>query len=174
MCKRIAIILFLQLLATVTIAQGFYGSVQVIPKKIQQQMTGYTWHKGCPLPLSTMRYLTITYYGFDHKDHIGHMVILDQLALETLKIFQSLYQHKFPIERMILPYHYKSTNDSPSTTADNTVGYFCRSDAQTPNKYSSHSYGISIDINPRYNPAAISKNKQVSRDARDRFSPSLA
>ena len=33
------------------------------------------WHPGCPVPLSGMRVLTLTYWGFDHRTHTGQMVV---------------------------------------------------------------------------------------------------
>ncbi|PHQ78537.1 MAG: hypothetical protein COB66_08690 [Coxiella sp. (in: Bacteria)] len=56
---------------------------------------------------------------------------------------------------MQLPYHYHAKDDWPSTVDNNTPGFFCRADQQTPNKFSLHSYGVAIDINPRYNPALV-------------------
>lgn len=159
MLKQSFIAILFLFYSTLSAASGFYGSVQPIPQKIQQQMKGYTWHSNCPVALDKLSYLTITYYGFDHKDHIGHLIILQNLAMETLQMFQTLYQHKFPIQRMVLPYTFKSTNDWASTEQNNTVGFFCRKDDQSLNKFSTHSYGIAIDINPLYNPAAIGNHK---------------
>ncbi len=157
--KALGGFLFLTLLSGAAIGKGFYGSVQPIPQKIQQQMQGYTWHKGCPLSLKAMRYLTITYYGFDHKDHVGHLIVLKNIALETLEIFQGLYQQKYPIESMVLPSSFKSKDDWKSTEHDNTAAYFCRKDDQVLNRFSPHSFGIAIDINPLYNPSRVAKNK---------------
>ena len=155
------IIITLALLSSIIYAnpEEFSGSVQPIPNKIRKHMIGYTWNKNCPVPLDDLSYLSITYYGFDHKNHIGHLIILNNLALETLQIFRTLYRHKFPIERMVLPSSYKSTDDWKSTEHNNTLGFFCRKDDQTTTQFSKHSYGVAIDINPKYNPAPVSNHK---------------
>ena len=61
---------------------------------------------------------------------------------------------------MKLPSTYKATDDWPSTEDDNSLGFFCRQDQQSKNKYSPHSYGIAIDLNPLYNPAQVSSKRQ--------------
>ena len=38
---------------------------------------------------------------------------------------------------------------------NNTSGFYCRKDEQTPSQMSRHSYGLSIDINPIQNPAIV-------------------
>ena len=138
---------------------GFSGSFSPIPPSIQKKMQGYTWHKGCPFPLNRFVYLTMSYWGFDHQPHVGHMIILNQLGPETLSIFRALYKIHFPIEKMQLPYVYKSKDDWPSTEANNSVGFFCRLDQQTLGKFSSHSFGIAIDLNPRYNPSQVASKR---------------
>ncbi len=144
---------------------GFRGSVESIPSEIAKKMSDHTWHNGCPLPISSMSYLTVTYWGFDHKPHEGHLMVLNLLAGETLQIFQELYQIKFPIEKMVLPDAYASKKndwlaiDWASSEDDDTYGFLCRDDDQTPGKFSPHSYGVAFDINPAYNPSMIADNK---------------
>lgn len=132
---------------------GFRGSLEPIPANIAQKMIGHTWHSGCPLPLKSMSYLTLTYWGFDHKPHEGHLIVLNMLAGEALQIFNDLYKIKFPIEKMVLP------EDQASSEDNNSSGFSCRYDEQSPGQLSPHSYGIAIDINPVYNPSMIANNK---------------
>ena len=90
----------------------------------------------------------------DHKPHVGHLIILDSLALETLQIFKTLYQNTFPLSAWY--YHPLNNRDIwKSTEHDNTLGFFCRRDDQNSDQIFKHSYGIAIDIN-QYNPAPVS------------------
>jgi len=144
---------------------GFRGSIESIPNQISQKMLNHSWHNGCPLSLSSMSYLTVTYWGFDHKPHQGHLIILSLLAGETLQIFQELYKIKFPIEKMALLDSYASQKndwtsiDWKSSEDNNTSGFLCREDDQTAGEFSPHSYGMAIDINPVYNPSRVANNK---------------
>lgn len=138
---------------------GFSGSFEPIPKSIQKQMIGTTWHKGCPMALNKLSYLTLNYWGFDNKIHQGHLIVNRMIAADTLDIFSQLFAQKFPIAKMQLASNYKAKNDWPSTEDNNTVAFFCRIDDQSPGKFSSHSYGIAVDINPVYNPGILSKTK---------------
>lgn len=156
--KQFKILLISLLLSTSCFAETDYqASMQAIPPEIKQQMINHTWHAGCPMLQDNLSYLTVTYWGFDAKPHEGHIIVLKLLALETLQIFQDLYQLKFPIERMVLPDFYKT--DDESAADNNTYGFFCRPDGQNPTKFSPHSYGVAIDINPFYNPALIAGGK---------------
>jgi len=152
--------------ARLTYAQDeFRGSIESIPSEITKKMSDHTWHKGCPFPLSSMSYLTITYWGFDHNPHEGHLIVLNLLAGETLQIFHELYQIKFPIEKMVLPETYASQEndwlsiDWKQSEDDNTSGFLCRDDDQSPGQFSPHSYGVAFDINPVYNPSKVADNK---------------
>lgn len=161
--------------------EGFRGMVEPIAEKIAVQMKQHNiWHTGCPMPLNNMRYLTVTYWGFDHKSHEGHLIVLKNLAGETLQIFQDLYQIKFPIEKMLLPETYARTQkdngeniDLKSSEDNNTYGFFCREDGQRPGEFSPHSYGIALDVNPVQNPAKIANHKIVPITGKQYFDRNL-
>lgn len=155
------------LFTSVAFGQTFVGKMEPIPASVAKLMTGITWRQGCPIALEQLSYLTLTYWGFDNKTHEGHLVVLGSLAGETLQIFQELFNIKYPIERMELPETFKGKNDDwrildvKSADNNNTYGFFCRDDAQNPGQLSGHSYGVSLDINPLYNPAYVVNGKVV-------------
>ncbi len=111
----------------------------------------YTWHPGCPVPLKDLKYLNLTYYGFDHKTHKGILIVNKKLAEEVVEIFLQLYTQKFPIERMQLMDDFKG-NDVLAMTANNTSAFNCRQITRNSAVYSLHSYGRAIDINTKLNP----------------------
>lgn len=129
----------------------FQYSMQAIPAVVQNQMLKTTWHKGCPVPLSQLSYLKLSYWGFDHKPHMGTMIVNHALALQVIDIFKTLYAEKFPIKRMQPLYLYQG-NDDASLAANNTANFNCRPIAGNTGVFSNHAYGRAIDINPVQNP----------------------
>ena len=132
----------------------YHHTIQPIPKSIRERMVGDSWHKGCPVSLSDLSYLTVSFWGYDAKPHTGHIIVNHQVANETADIFQDLFNSRFPIERMTLPI---DTKDSPSE--NNTHGFDCYLDPTRPKDFSLHAFGLAIDINPRYNPLIASPGK---------------
>lgn len=130
---------------------GFHGKIMPIPTTIQTQMKHYTWQPNCPVPLADLRYLTLSYWGFDHKPHQGELIVNKVLAKEVLNLFNALYQHKFPIQQMQLMDVYHG-DDEASMAANNTSAFNCRAVTGHPTLFSQHSYGRAIDINPLINP----------------------
>ena len=125
--------------------------VFMIDNEIEKRMLkGISWHKGCPVSLQDLRYLRIKYLSFDKLTHVGEMIVHKEVADEVVDIFRELYTISYPIRKMKLVYHYKA-NDWQSIEADNTSAFNCRS-ATGSKKWSKHSYGKAIDINPIENP----------------------
>lgn len=131
--------------------ESFKSHISRIPSNVQNRMKHYTWHQGCPLPLTKLRYIELSYWGFDNKPHLGTLIVNQSLANEVVQIFKSLYEHKFPIERMQLMDEFKG-NDDAAMTANNTSAFNCRDITGKPGVFSQHSYGRAIDINTKINP----------------------
>lgn len=113
-------------------------------------MTGVSWRPSCPVPLSSLRYVRLTYRGFDGQDHIGELVVHADTATTMVSVFRKLYNAKFPIARMQLVDDY-GADDDRSTFANNTSAFNCRA-ITGGSAWSQHSYGRAIDINPVQNP----------------------
>jgi len=110
-------------------------------------------HPGCPVPLTDLRYLRMTYLGFDGVAHTGEMVVHHRYAAAVVDVFHRLYDARWPIRRMRLVDDYRG-DDERSMAADNTTGYNCRRVAGR-DVLSAHAYGAAIDINPAQNPYLI-------------------
>ncbi len=105
---------------------------------------------GCPVPLSALRYLTMSYRDFDGRARTGEMVVHRRWTREVRNAFGTLYDVGWPIARMRLVDDYGGDDDR-SMAANNTSGFNCRRVAgQT--SWSDHAYGEAIDINPLQNP----------------------
>ena len=138
------------LVAAAALAPGFHAKVQPIPSAVRAQMTGVSWHPGCPVPLSELRLLTLTYRGFDGRAHIGRLVANRDAASALVGVFGRLYAARFPIRRMQLVDAYGG-DDYRSIEADNTSAFNCRA-ATGSSRWSQHAYGRAVDVNPIENP----------------------
>src|SRR5512138_2614119 len=48
---------------------AFGSTVSALPAGIAAQMTGVSWRPGCPVPLSALRLVRLTYFGFHGQAH---------------------------------------------------------------------------------------------------------
>jgi hypothetical protein len=106
----------------------------------------YTWHPGCPQPLSGLALIHLTYWGFDKRAHVGELIVNAAVTRKIIRVFAVLYRARYQIRRMVLPDVYKGS-DPRSTNADNTSAFNCRLVDGT-NDWSMHAYGLAVDINP--------------------------
>lgn len=105
---------------------------------------------GCPVPLADLRYLTVTYHGFDGRQHQGELVVSARVADDVVTVFRTLYDNGFPIRSMRLVDDFAGSDDA-SMAADNSSAFNCRP-VTDGSSWSEHSYGEAIDLNPRENP----------------------
>jgi D-alanyl-D-alanine carboxypeptidase-like protein len=110
-----------------------------------------TWRPGCPVPLSSLRTLTIGYWGFDGKPHTGRLVVNQRVGPAIVGVFRVLWRAQFPVRRVV-PVEAYGGSDERSMRADNTSGYNCRGVAGSPGVWSQHAYGLAVDLNPLENP----------------------
>jgi hypothetical protein len=125
---------------------------QVAPLSSAQRaaMTPSVWHAGCPVPLSGLRRVTVTYVGFDGRAHRGALVVNAAVAAPVARAFGQLYAARFPIRRM-QPIEAYGGDDFRSIEADNTSSFNCRA-ATGSTHWSEHAYGRAIDLDPLENP----------------------
>ena len=156
--------LLLTLITPYFLFAGYHANISKISPAVKKHMIeGGSWHRGCPVPLSDLRYLTMTYKGFDGRDHHnGEMIVHRSVAREVTEIFGKLYASKYPIKRMRLVSDYHAS-DFQSIEADNTSAFNCRR-ATGSRGWSKHSFGKAIDINPIENPY-IRHNGKISHKA---------
>ena len=128
---------------------SYAASVEEIGPALAASMTAHDPAR-CPVPLADLRHAQVTYVGFDGRAHRGELVVHADVAADVVDIFAALYEERFPIERMRLIDEYGG-DDNASMAANNTSGYNCRYVAGSTN-WSTHAYGVAIDINPVQNP----------------------
>jgi hypothetical protein len=125
---------------------------QVAPLSAAQRraMTPSVWRPGCPVALSDLRRVTLTYVDFDGRAHRGALVVNRAVAAPVARAFGQLYAARFPIRRMV-PIEAYGGSDFRSIEADNTSAFNCRS-ATGSAHWSEHAYGRAIDLDPIENP----------------------
>ncbi|HEX6619352.1 MAG TPA: M15 family metallopeptidase [Solirubrobacteraceae bacterium] len=112
----------------------------------------HSWHPGCPVGPSGLRRLSVRYWGFDRRAHIGAMVVGTRAVAPLTGVFARLYARRFPIRRM-RPVDAYGGSDERSLAADNTAAFNCRYAVATgPKRWSAHAYGLAVDVNPVENP----------------------
>ena len=154
-------IILLTLIFSLTLLYADYKSniSKITPEIKQRMIKGNSWRKGCPVSLENLRYLRMTYKDFRGTDMTGELIIHKDVSTEVTQIFEALYEVDYPIHKMKLVSDYKG-NDWQSIEADNTSAFNCRN-ATGSKKWSKHSYGKAIDINPIENPY-ISRRGYIS------------
>ncbi|MEA2168426.1 MAG: hypothetical protein QOF76_1726 [Solirubrobacteraceae bacterium] len=129
---------------------GFHFSVHELGADRQAHMTGVSWHEGCPVPLSGLRLIRVSHYGFDRQVHSGRLVVNADATHAMRIVFRRLYQARFPLRR-VRPVDAYGGDDYRSIEADNTSSFNCRN-ATGSTHFSQHAYGRAIDVNPIENP----------------------
>jgi hypothetical protein len=128
---------------------SFSATVRPIDAALATRMR-WSWRAGCPVPLSGLRYVRLTFHGFDGRAHRGELVVRRGLAPTVVTAFRRLWDIGFPIRRMRLVDVYRG-NDDASMRANNTSAFNCRA-VTGGSDWSQHSYGRALDINPVQNP----------------------
>jgi hypothetical protein len=98
-----------------------------------------------------LRRLRLPYRDFEGQSRTGTLIVHKEIAGEVAEIFQQLFDHGFPIARME-PVDDFGGSDDRSMEANNTSAFNCRDVTGQPGKFSNHSWGRAIDINPLTNP----------------------
>jgi hypothetical protein len=154
----------------------FQSSIRPLPQTLKADIVhAHAWQPGCPVPMSGLRLLTVSYVGFDDRTHTGRLVVNARFAADLAKVFRKLYAIRFPIHHMTLAM-YGPPRGWPADR-DLTGSFECRQAVPSPctggtgtGHWSEHAYGEAIDINPIENPyvgCGMSRDK-ASRSYIDR------
>lgn len=127
----------------------FVSSVEPITADLRRRMAS-SHRPGCPVPFEDLRYLRLSHVDFDGRVRQGELVVAAEHAAAMVEVFGKLYAAEFPIRRMKLVSDYGGDDDA-SMAANNTSGFNCRPVAGT-DRWSQHSFGAAVDINPIQNP----------------------
>jgi D-alanyl-D-alanine carboxypeptidase len=138
---------------------AFHASARPLPAHVGAAVVASgNWHRGCPVPLSDLRLLTISYWGFDGRSHTGQLVVNERAVAPLRTVFRHLYRLRFPIHHMQVADEYGPKGMRPRD-GDVTASFECRQAVPSPcvggtgtGSWSEHAYGEAVDLNPVENP----------------------
>ena len=141
------------------LAPPFQSSIQPLPKDVRTQLKdGGYWHRGCPVGLDDLRFLSVSYRDFDRRAQTGQLVVNKSAARPLRRVFRRLYEIGFPIRHMRFEDGYGPRRDRPAD-GDVSGSFECRDAVPSPcvsasarRSWSMHAYGLAIDLNPVENP----------------------
>lgn len=119
----------------------------------------YSYRPGCPVAPAQLRNLTITYWDWNDQLRTGVLVVNRRAVKDLRYVFRVAFRTKFPIRSVNPAEKYyddgrrtSAQSDKRAMAADNTSAFNCRRVTGSHYRRSPHSFGTSIDINPRENP----------------------
>jgi hypothetical protein len=125
----------------------FASTVGPVPDDV---LARSTWKPECPVPPAGLRYVTVSFRGFDGAAHTGELIVAAEVADDVVGVFGELYAAGFPIEEMRVVEPAELT--APPTGDDNnTTAFVCRP-AVGLTRWSAHALGLAVDVNPFQNP----------------------
>lgn len=151
------VLALLPLTATAT-SRTFHASIRPLSAPERSQLNGNVWHSGCPVSLSQLRLLAVSYWGFDGRPHPGQLVVNQKVARPLVSVFRRLYAQHFPIRHMRFADAYGPAHGQPKD-GDISGSFECRQAVPSPctggsgtGTWSNHAYGEAVDLNPLENP----------------------
>jgi D-alanyl-D-alanine carboxypeptidase len=139
--------------------QAYHASSQPLPPSVRHEIVAAgEWHSGCPVSLSGLRVLTVSYWDFAGASQTGQLVVNARVTAKLARVFHRLYQLHFPIHHMALDDAYGPRSAWPAD-GDVTASFECRQAVPSPctggtgtGHWSEHAYGEAVDLNPVENP----------------------
>lgn len=125
----------------------FHSTIAAVPASV---LARSTWAPGCPVGSARLRYLTMSFWGFDGRPHTGEMLVNEQIAAAVPTVFGQLFADRFPIEEMRVA-SVAEVTAHPTGDGNNTTAFVCRPTVGRTS-WSAHAYGLAIDVNPFCNP----------------------
>lgn len=102
------------------------------------------------MPPEDLRYVTVTFHGFDGLSHVGELIVGAEWAEQIVGVFEKAWDAGFPFEEMRIV-TLADLEAEPTGDSNNTASFVCRA-VTGGSRFSEHAYGLAIDINPFHNP----------------------
>jgi hypothetical protein len=140
------------------VGDGANPVVTRIPNRVWNQMTGRTWHRGCPVGRAGLRYLRINYWDYRGYRRRGELVANADAVHQMAGALAEMYRKNLPIRAMYRVDRFgwsqrvRGGDDYKSMAAGNTSAFNCRQVVGNPGARSPHSWGRSLDVNTWENP----------------------
>lgn len=127
-----------------------FFSVSPVPESVRGLMKDCSFKSNRGVSWDGLRYLQVLHCDADGNSIVGEMVCSAAIADDVLDILKQLYEAAYPIEKMRLVDYYGG--DDEASMRDNNSSCFNQRSITAGGRISKHSYGMAIDINPKYNP----------------------
>ena len=140
------------------VGEGPHPRISRIPDGVWKQMTGRSWHAGCPVGRDALRLLRINYWGYDGYRYRGELVAHADAVGRMSRALADMHARELPLRSMYRVDRFgwstrlKGADDHASMAAGNTSAFNCRQVVGRPGVRSPHSWGRSLDVNPWENP----------------------
>lgn len=125
----------------------YQATISAVPADV---LARSTWQPACPVKAADLRYLTMSFRGFDGRAHTGEMLVNAKGAAGITKVFGQLFAARFPLEEMRVTSPAELTAP-PTGDGNSTSAFVCRP-ARGQTSWSAHAYGLAVDVNPFCNP----------------------
>jgi D-alanyl-D-alanine carboxypeptidase len=125
----------------------FTATVAAVPPDVVARSS---WQPACPVTLDELRYVTVSFWGFDERPHTGELIVNARFAEDLADVFRQLFDARFPIEEMRV-IRAEEIDAHPTGDGNTTTSFVCRP-AVGSGSWSRHAYGLAVDINPFHNP----------------------
>jgi len=138
-------------------APAFHVSIRPLSGAVLTEV-GHSWHSTCPVPLSNLRLLDVSAWGFDGHVHQGQLIVNADAAAGLGSVFRQLFDLRFPIRHLTLKDEYGPAAER-APDGDISGSFECRQAVPSPcvggtgtGTWSEHAYGEAVDLNPHENP----------------------
>ncbi len=75
----------------------FAATVEPVPDAV---LARSTWRPDCPVQAADLRYVTVSFRGFDGAAHTGELLLHARVADDVVGVFEELFAAGFPLEQM--------------------------------------------------------------------------
>ncbi|GAB3162744.1 M15 family metallopeptidase [Amycolatopsis stemonae] len=125
----------------------YASTISAVPADV---LARSTWQAACPVNSTDLRYLTMSFWGFDGRAHTGELLVNASGAAGITRVFGQLFAARFPLEEMRITSPAELTAP-PTGDGNDTSAFVCRP-ARGQTNWSAHAYGLAVDVNPFCNP----------------------
>jgi hypothetical protein len=128
----------------------FHWEPASIPAHERRRMRGVTWRSGCPVGLDRLRAVELTHHDFDGRVRTGRLIVHARAVDDLGQVFLTMFRTGFPLAS-VQPAHVFDGDDDAIMAANVSTAFNCRP-VTGGSRWSEHSYGTAIDLNPIQNP----------------------
>ena len=138
-----------------------FFNVTPIPVSVKTRMEGCSFKANAGVDWDDLRYLKVLHCDAEGNAIVGELVCAKSIADDLLSVFKELFRMGYPIEKVRLVDDYDG--DDEASMRDNNTSCFNLRCIIAGGRVSKHSYGLAVDINPKYNPYYKARGKVLIR-----------